>query len=99
MQWIYEKVFWLIIFSVVLIYLGRATCMNHTYDDMKKQIEQVSTSNESSTSTYTTQIEVKAETQYVAQYDESAYYYEEDHDGEELENVKTEDTYYNQPGT
>ena len=56
-------------------------------------------SNESSTSTYTTQIGVKAETQYLAQYDELAYYYEEDHDGEEVENVETEDTYYNRPGT
>ena len=25
-------------------------------------------------------------------------YYEEDHDVEEIENVETEDTYYNQPG-
>ena len=66
---------------------------------MKKQIERVSTSNESSTSTYTTQIEIKAETQYLAQYDDSVYYYEEDHNGEEVENVETEDTYYIQPGT
>ena len=77
----------------------RATCMNRTYDDIKKQIERLSTSNESSTSTYNTQIEVKAETQYQAQYDESAYYYGKDHDGEEVENVETENTYYIQPGT
>ena len=53
--------------------LCSATCMNHTYDDMKKQIEQVSTSNKSSTSTYTTKIKLKAETQYLAHYDESAH--------------------------
>ena len=44
--------------------LCRATCMDLTYDDMKKQIERVSTNNESSTSTSTTQIKVKAEQQY-----------------------------------
>ena len=74
--------------------LCRATCMNLTYNDMKKPIERVSTSNDS-TSTSTTMI--KAEPQYLAQYDESAYYNEEDHDGE-VENVEAEDT-YNQPGT
>ena len=40
----------------------------------------------SETSAYTTHIKVKAETQYLAQYDESAYYYEDDHDGEEAGN-------------
>ena len=78
--------------------LCRATCMDLTYDDMKKQIERVSTNNESSTSTTTTHIEVKAEPQYLSQYDESEYYYEEDHD-REVENVEAEDTYYNKPGT
>ena len=71
--------------------LCRATCMDLTYDDMKKQIERVSTNNESSTSTSTTHIEVKAEPQYLSQYDESEYYYEEDHD-REVENVEAEDT-------
>ena len=46
------------------IALCRATCMDHTYNDMKKQIERVSTNNESSTSTSTTHIEVKAKPQY-----------------------------------
>ena len=41
---------------------------------------------------------VKAEPQYLFQYVESAYYYEEDHD-REVENVEAEDTYYNKPGT
>ena len=73
--------------------LCRATCMDLTYNDMKKQIERVSTNNESSTSTSTTQIEVKAEPQHLSQYDESEYYYRE------VENVKAEDAYYNKPGT
>ena len=74
--------------------------MNLTYNDMKKQIERISTSNETSTSTSTNQIKVKAQPQYlyISQYDESAYYYEEDHD-REVENVEAEDTYYNKPGT
>lgn len=79
--------------------LCRATCSNLTYADMKTQIERVSTTSESETGISTTEVKVKVEPQFIAQYDESAFYYEEADEEYEQQTFETEDTYYNAPGS
>ncbi len=85
--------------------LCRATCVNLTYKDMKTQIERVSTSSTlTNNSVSTGRDQITIDSQYVAEYDDAQYYYEEDYgEDEDKSHPVTEpqhnidDAYYSQP--